>query len=948
MPMGTSFGGAPLLGRDDDLATVSAAMSSTATDGLARVVLIEGEPGIGKSALLHAAVAHVAPGCRVLLGHGHELERERPFGIVLDALTQGTGARRQLAPIVEMLHADGGATAAAEEFAIRRFRVLEAVIDLLAGWADDGPVLLALEDLHWADPSSLLVLDQVARRLARRPICVLATLRPSRHAPSLDALRRELSPEVVRRLRLGPLDDEAVHGLAVRTLGAEPGPQLLAALGGATGNPFFITELLAALAEDDALGQGEGGCVELTTPEAPAPLRLTILRRLAFLPHRTLEVLRAASVLGSRFHLDDLSVMLERPATELLTDLEEARVTGFVEVGEEGLAFRHDLVRSAIHDDLAPPVRRALHGQAARRLAAAGRDATVVATHYLEGAAPGDAEAIGWLERAARDALSSAPDVSATLLTAAVELAHDRPGDRDRLEVELATALTWSGRLDDAERLLEDLTLRPHDRTVDARIRLALLRVLLIQGRSVAALERCDELEGMPGLDERQRARADTDAATARLLGGDLAGAERDAQRGLARGSRVGDEPAVCGALSALSWVANLRGHTSEAIDLGQQAVDLAGTSAVHETGRRYPHCYLATVLMDADRLDEGLRMYDVGRRLAEAYGDTWQLPIHHWGAVLASFYAGRLEDTAAALETAFAVLEEVGTGMLTVWAHALAAHVAIRQDALDIADERLGAAQRRIAEAGPGMGVDWLLWGRALLHEANGDLIPATETLRSAWELAGDLGIVAQRRLIGPDLVRLLIAAGDVEGARGVATQMAEVAALSEVAGARAAALRCRALVDSDVEVARDAVAVHRDGPRRLEHADACRDAGLLASGAGATDLARELLRGAATLYHDAGAVRDERQVDARLRGLGVARGRRDARSRPQVGWDALTPTEREVTRLVAEGLTNPEVGRRMFISPRTVETHLSHVFRKLGVSSRVALAAEVARRGP
>jgi DNA-binding CsgD family transcriptional regulator len=942
VPKGGSF---PLLGRDSDLAAVSARVSATVAEGTAGIVLIEGEPGIGKSFLLRSVVENAPPGVRVVQGHGHELERERPFGLVLDAITTTASAGPQVDAIHRWLHTDPEATGD-EGFAVLRFRIIEAILDLLSDWADEHPVLLALEDLHWADPSSLLTIGQVARRLAERPVAIVATLRPSRDLSHLDVLRRELSPEAICWHTLAPLPDGVVHTMAERALGGPPGPRLVELLTGAAGNPFFVAELLAALTEDGTIEAGENGEVELTAPDPPASLRLTILRRLGFLPHRTLETLRAASLLGSRFHLDDLSIVLDRPASELYAELEDARMSGLLVDRNDVLAFRHDLVRDAIYEDLPAGARRALHVQAARRLAEAGRDATSVASHYLAGASPGDRDAVTWLERAAQDALSTAPSVAATLLTAAAELAGGRPGDRDRLEVELATALTWAGRLDEAEQLLEQLALRPHDRDVDVRVRHALARVQIIQGRATAAAAGFDELEASGALDERQQARAAIDAATARLLGGDLGGAEREANRGLELGQRLGDDPAVCGALAALAWVVNLRGDTQRAIELGEEAVALADASEIYETGRRYPHCYLATVLLDADHLDEGLRMYDVGRRLAEAYGDTWQLPIHHWGAVLTSFYRGQFQDTDAALQTAFAILDEVGTGMLSIWAHALAAHVAIRQDTLDLADERLRAAEQRMAEMGPGMGVDWLLWGRALLAEATDDLETAAATLRGAWDIAGDLGILAQRRLIGPDLVRLLLATGDVEVARDVAARMSDAADLGGVPGARAAALRCAAIVERDLEVARAAVALHREGPRRIELADACRDAGLLAADLSDEAAATELLREAAGLYHDAGAARDERQVDAALRSLGVARGRREARSRPQTGWEALTPTEVEVTRLVAEGLTNPEVGRRMFISPRTVETHLSHVFRKLGVTSRVELASKVARR--
>lgn len=174
----------------------------------------------------------------------------------------------------------------------------------------------------------------------------------------------------------------------------------------------------------------------------------------------------------------------------------------------------------------------------------------------------------------------------------------------------------------------------------------------------------------------------------------------------------------------------------------------------------------------------------------------------------------------------------------------------------------------------------------------------------------------------------------------------MAEVARLNDSASAHGAALRCRGLALNDADILLDSVAVYRDTPRRIEYAFACEDAGLALARAGRRDQARALLREALTIYQPRGADRSVRRVQAALRATGLRYGVAGPRRRPTIGWEALTRAELAVSQLAAQGLTNKEIGERLFVSRRTVETHLSHVFGKLGLSSRIELAAEAARR--
>jgi predicted ATPase len=278
------------------------------------------------------------------------------------------------------------------------FRVVDAFTDLVEELALAGPLVLGLDDLQWADPSSLLTLGVLARRLSDLPVGLIGCMRPSPRTAELDRLAGALDAASARHLSLRPLTGEAVTGLVAQAVAAEPGPRLLAEVAGAAGNPLFITELLGALAQEEAITTA-GGRAEMAQTVLPPTLRLTILRRVSFLPEPTLQALRSASILGSGFSLTDLATVTGRSALDLSVVLAEAIRARVLEDDGARLRFRHDLIRDAIYDDLTGSVRLALHREAGQRLAQAGAPALQVAEHLARGATTGDTEAVIWLTR---------------------------------------------------------------------------------------------------------------------------------------------------------------------------------------------------------------------------------------------------------------------------------------------------------------------------------------------------------------------------------------------------------------------------------------------------------------------------------------------------------------------------------------------------------------------
>jgi DNA-binding CsgD family transcriptional regulator len=216
---------------------------------------------------------------------------------------------------------------------------------------------------------------------------------------------------------------------------------------------------------------------------------------------------------------------------------------------------------------------------------------------------------------------------------------------------------------------------------------------------------------------------------------------------------------------------------------------------------------------------------------------------------------------------------------------------------------------------------------------------------MTGAWDMCARLGLALDYPAVGADLVRLALASGDMGRARDASAAVTEVAARNEVPWMTGAALRCRGLIEDDAEILQAAAGACAGGSRPLGLALACEDAGAAFARQGRLDRARPLLDQALGIYERLGAARDLARAEATLREAGIRRGRRGTRGRPQIGWASLTPAEHAVAGLVAEGLSNPQIGERLYISRRTVQTHLAHMFAKLDIATRAQLAVDVTR---
>ncbi|MDN5858840.1 MAG: LuxR C-terminal-related transcriptional regulator, partial [Pseudonocardia sp.] len=686
----------------------------------------------------------------------------------------------------------------------------------------------------------------------------------------------------------------------------------------------------------------EAEVAQVASAVAPS---LTLLHRLSFLTPATLELLGMAAVLGSSFSVADLCLLSGRAAVDLTGPLREALRAGALAERADRLAFRHELIRDALYSDLPTALRAALHSDMARALAAAGQPAGRVAEHLLRGAQPGDTEAVEWLRRAAEDAVRSSPAVAVELLDHALTLAAPGTPESGRLAADRAVALMLAGRTAEGEAACRDVLARRDDPGREGTLWWLLLRTMLIQGRAAEALEHLDRADAVPGATATDRAHLRAAASFARLLLGELDAALDLAEQAIENAAPTGDTFALSEALHAKAQVHSFRGRLVEAAELALRADRTLGPD--HRP--RGPQTLTATaglLLIVTDRVAEGTAVLRRGLELNEALGARSGLALHHVVLGDGLFLAGEWDDAASEIE---ASVELVGDGPAwPVMSLGVLALIAVHRDEHAVARAHLAAAHAAIAAGAVPMRPHRMLLAGALLDEAAGRPDAALAALTAGWDRLAGVGSGAEVPELGPEVVRRLVSAGErTRAAEITAAVRACAGANAGVATVEGAALLCEGLTASAPEVLAEAVAVYRRGPQPLALALACEDTGAAMAATGRREEARASLRDARELYDRLGAHRGSARTAAALRRLGVRSGSHASRTRAVTGWESLTATERKVAALVAQRLSNPEIAERMYLSRRTVETHVSRALAKLGVRSRIELATEAARLG-
>lgn len=418
MKLGDRTSRGVLVGRDEELAAGLAALA-----GPASVVLIQGPPGIGKSALSAELARRVAGRWRSARGAARELETGQPFAVLVEAV--------------------GALTTIPDTHELGSVEAWLGAIDRVAA---GGPTMLVLEDLHWADVGTLAVLARLSREHESLPVAILATARSTPRRPEVDAWVASMDGSA-RVLELAPMTPDAVTELVTHRVGRAPGPALQEEVRRAGGNPEMVRELLAGMQAADALHPSPHGTVELVGEGWTGTVATSVLSRMGFLSADARALLTQCAVLGGRFPVAELVALTGRSTSELLPTVEELDRAGLVTGDGDRLRFSHDLVREAVYEALPIPVRLSSHEDAARRLGAAGASPVVVAEHLLRAVQEGDASAVDRLRSAAQRVLDQAPGLAIALLDAALQRVNPMDASRRELAADRAGALLAAGRL---------------------------------------------------------------------------------------------------------------------------------------------------------------------------------------------------------------------------------------------------------------------------------------------------------------------------------------------------------------------------------------------------------------------------------------------------------------------------------------------------------------------
>ena len=938
------------MGREQELRLARQVMLDVRS-GHAATLVVDGEAGVGKTCFLQALTDDArTDDMTVAIGAAHPFETTRPFGALaaaLDLRRSSDDPRR--VSIGHILTGEPPSEAPTSAGADLRYRVVDEIVDLVEADCSRAPLMLVIEDVHWADTSTLLAVRSIAQELVHVPLLLAVSMRPSPRSAELKQLLDDLLEIGARSISLDPLSSAEIDTLAHAELGVRPGPELAAIVAKAGGNPLWAVEILRSLSAEGRLHR-DSDVAEVTGPELPDSLRELVLRRLRDLPQESLDLLQVVAVLGDAVTIGDLATVTRRTAVDLVPVLGEAFRSRLLGEEMDTVVFRHQLVHDAIYQSTPQPARSALHRDVAGALAEAGADLSQVASHLVLGAAPGDLDAVRWLREAARNAVARAPAESVELLRCAQRLLPAGHDDHDLIEAEIVEALLLSGNVAEAADQARVLLDRPHRPDVDTPVRLWLLETLSLQNLGPELIDRADAtLDGANDLSDAPKSLVLAQSSYGRTFSGDYAGGEATARRALDHAERADDVAMMVWSLCTLSLPVKTQGRYAEALTLSRRAVDLAFEPPNDAARLRHPYFFLAMSLSDTDLLDEAQVAFRRAIDECSALGSSWILPDALLLAAEQRFIVGEWDDAMSEFEAGLRVAHERGHKISIPQTHASEAIMAMARGDHRAAAAALATVRSRLVSEVPEYGVEMVAFATAMLAEAEGEATKAHELLLRFWQLDEQRENRYYHRYLAPQLVRLSILLDEAEVAHAVTEAVESGADLApDVPTVQAAALRCRGLVELDPDRMTRAVELARPSGRLIDHTAACEDAGGVLASAGHIDEAVTLWSEALERYEDIGADAWSMRILALLRRHGVRRGTRGPRQRPSTGWDGLTPTEHAVSDLVAEGLTNREIARRLHVSPHTVNTHLRHIFQKLSVPSRAALASEVARHRP
>jgi DNA-binding CsgD family transcriptional regulator/tetratricopeptide (TPR) repeat protein len=908
--------------------------------GVGGVVIVDGEQGIGKTALLRAGLGGADNlGCQVLWASADKAGRLFPLRLILECAD--SLARAAMAEPSLPRPAFGTDPVLAETE-----RLLAAVDELCA----TAPVLLVLEDLQWADDASLLVWDRLSHAAGQMPLLLAGSWRQGSGRADLGKLRRAVVAGGGDALRLGPLRPRDVAAMVADIVGGLPGRRLTELMARAGGNPLYVTELAEGLLRERQV-RVDGGVAEVTVaqaPRIPTALSAAIKDRLSGLAEPEVAVLRWAAVLGPEFSLKDLAAVSGRPSADLMAVLESATAAGVVTRADGGrTGFRHGLIRQVLYDGMPASLRATLHARAAQALANSGAPAEQVAGQLVPVRDEPDATPAGplpewvadWLVGSAGALMRRAPQAAAALVGAA--LAEQADGSRrEALEAALVTASFLLARHKQVEQLGRPLMTRSADADRAAEMGWLVAYTLMRTGRLPEAGGVVAEISARPEISAGHRARLTALQAMIRFSLGRTEEAIASGDLALAQARRAGDAIAAGYALQALSAIRFGQREQVVALHLAEQALAAIGDDPRATDLRALLLTNKASALREMDQPGAAMAAGHQALVLAEQAG-THRIGAARFAVAELHYLNGQWDDALAELEVA---ARSAGQDYLPAMVHGLAALIAGQRDHRESMAAHLDVVASFLVSPGAVDHTSFLMAARAVAAEQAGNLGLAAGLLAACLE-PGIAERMSTRCKLLPALARLAFVTGNAELAAATEQAARAEAAAEPIAVKVATASHCQGLAADDPGPVAQAVDYFLSAGRPHDQALALEDLAALRAGHGELTAARTALGKALVLYHGLGARWDARRATTRLSAAGVRAPSIRYQTRPATGWDALTPTELRVAHLVAKGLSNRDIAAELFLSRNTAQTHVSHILAKLRGRSRADIMREALR---
>ena len=955
-----------LVGRDDELGSIALALGELDRGEPAAVALV-GEPGIGKTRMLAELSERAdARGHLVLSGSASDLERDVPFWVFVDALDEylrgldpaileslDDDVRSELAHVFPALPAGTGDALA---FQHERYRTHRAVCSLLEGLSARAPVVLVLDDFHWADSGSAELLGALLHRPPAAPVLLALAMRPRRLADQLaSSLERAHRAGTLARIELDALTPEDALELLEAHGDGEAASVLYDESGG---NPFYLEQLVRARSRDATAGAGGSEKVALEGAQVPPTVVAALTQELFALTDDARLLVQGAAVAGDPFEPElaaAAAAMTDAAAMDALDEILAFDLVRPTDVPRR-FRFRHPLVRRAVYESSPGGWRLSAHERAADALAARGAPVAARAHHVELSARPGDADAVAVLREAGEAAARRAPATAARWFESALRVLSESAPPEERVELLLVRAgsLVATGHFAEShEALVESIRLVPEE-AVALRVQLvaACAGVENLMGRHVQARTRLESaLAGLDDPDSPEAVALMIELAVAGLFQAEYESMTRWADRAIAAAAPLHDRPLSAAALAVRAAGSAMAGEGAVAQAHRAEAAQLIDELSDDELAQRLAAlAFIGLAETYLDHFDDAIRHSQRAMAIGRATGQGDLVPLITANLGTCLWVRGRVAEAAEVLDGAVDAARLVGDVQGIVWTLFNRSYAAFAGGDVELARATAEESTELARSLDPG----------PIAAHAHGALATVLFELGEAAR-AAELFVAGgggeELRIVGGAwrgrYLELLARCRLAEGKRDEAKRAAEAARECANAVDLGLAHAMADVAEARLELADgDAAAAVRHALAGVSALDEIGDAfgaatarlllGAALAEAGDKDEAAAELERAAAAYDSFGADRFRAQAERELRKLGRTVHRRTARGAGD-GVGSLTERELELARLVVDRKTNPQIAAELFLSQKTVETHLRNIFRKVGVANRVELARAV-----